>query len=88
MGDRLVRPLPPFQFSLGNGSEMQVDRDLETGEISVGQQDGGLHKEFLKVDGQVLERGMRGLIPSLCAYLQGHTEVKYICTWLYITMFD
>lgn len=34
------------------------------------------HPEFLKVDGEVLERGLRDLVPSLCAYLRGHTEVS------------
>lgn len=34
------------------------------------------HPEFLKVDGEVLERGLRDLVPSLCAYLRGHTEVR------------
>lgn len=73
LGDRLVRPLPPSTSPIVNGSEMhemQVDYDPEREVLE------GRHKEFLKVDGGVLERGLRELIPSLCAYLRGHTEVR------------
>lgn len=50
---------------------MQVDYDPEREVLE------GRHKEFLKVDGEVLERGLRELVPSLCAYLRGHTEVRF-----------
>lgn len=54
--------------------------DEETGAGDAGSvgQDGrhrGSGTEFLKVDGEVLERGLVDLVPSLCAYLRGHTEV-------------
>lgn len=36
----------------------------------------GIGRELQNVDGEVLERGLRELVPSLCAYLKGHTEVR------------
>lgn len=32
--------------------------------------------QYLQVDGEVLEWGLKCLVPSLCAYLRGHTEVS------------
>ncbi|CAN0058980.1 unnamed protein product, partial [Scytosiphon promiscuus] len=84
LAERLVRPLPPSSSPLGNeGTEMQVDLVGDFG--GGGGADGGdgrspqqqqqqQQPEFLKVDGEVLERGLRDLVPSLCAYLRGHTE--------------
>lgn len=84
LSDRLVRPIPPSTSPLMHGSEtmeMQVDQPegFGTGEggvegEGVGQQQ---QQKFLKVDGDVLERGLRELVPSLCAYLRGHTEVSW-----------
>lgn len=71
----------------GETSEMQVDQPegFGTGEDGVEGEgvDGGgvggsglVQQKFLKVDGDVLESGLRELVPSLCAYLRGHTEVS------------
>lgn len=36
----------------------------------------GIRRELQNVDGELLERGLRELVPSLCAYLRGHKEVS------------
>ncbi|CAM9736796.1 unnamed protein product, partial [Hapterophycus canaliculatus] len=78
LAERLARPLPPSHSPLANeATEMQVDLvgDFEGGQ-GAGGSDGLTQQQpqFLKVDGEVLERGLRDLVPSLCAYLRGHTE--------------
>eukprot|EP00752_Nemacystus_decipiens_P007482 g6684.t1 len=85
LADRLVRPLPPSTSPLMHGetTEMQVDQPegfgtaqdgVEGGEGGGSGSGGPGQLKFLKVEGDVLERGLRELVPSLCAYLRGHTE--------------
>ncbi|CAM9728964.1 unnamed protein product, partial [Ectocarpus fasciculatus] len=87
LADRLVQPLPPSMSPLANeNTEMQMDltEGFGVGGIGDGATEGGQGAgiaagglrppEFLKVDGAVLERGLSDLVPSLCAYLRGHTE--------------
>lgn len=49
---------------------------VEEGGSGIAGQVGRHHQESLKVDGDILERGLKELIPSLCAFLRGHTEVS------------
>ena len=95
LADRLVRPIPPSAIAPVDESDNMVDVDsFEVEEASQGGGEGGnleggggegknwRHQDFLKVEGEVLERGLRDLVPSLCAYLRGHTEVSQPCPQL------
>lgn len=63
-----------MQLESMEGFGSQGDR-VEEGVGGVGRLK---HPEFIKVDGEVLENGLRDLVPSLCAYLRGHTEVSWV----------
>lgn len=58
---------------------MQVDTDAYGGRVEGGDggsRQGAAAQESMKMESEDLERGLKELIPSLCAYLRGHTEVR------------
>lgn len=64
----------------GDGTGSDGEEGSEGGgggsDVAAGRHRPVTGRDLLQVDLEVLERGLREVVPFLCAYLRGHSEVR------------